>query len=48
MNRVRRTYQGFSVLEVLVAFIIVSLVVTALFRLFGGALGKDTVSRVWR
>jgi Tfp pilus assembly protein PilV len=30
-----RGHAGFSVLEVLVAFIIVGLVVTALFRLFG-------------
>ncbi|MEO9136144.1 MAG: prepilin-type N-terminal cleavage/methylation domain-containing protein [Casimicrobiaceae bacterium] len=47
MNRVRRTYQGFSVLEVLVAFIIVSLVVTALFRLFGGALGNASAADEW-
>jgi general secretion pathway protein I len=31
---------GFSLLEVLVAFVILSLVVTALFRLFSGALGN--------
>jgi len=31
---------GFSLLEVLVAFVILSLVATALFRLFSGALGN--------
>jgi len=39
----RRT-SGFSLLEVLVAFIIVALVVTALFRLFGGALGNASAA----
>jgi general secretion pathway protein I len=39
--------QGFSVLEVLVAFVIVALVVTALFRLFGGALGNATAADEW-
>jgi general secretion pathway protein I len=39
----RRT-QGFSLLEVLVAFVIVALVVTALFRLFGGALGNASAA----
>ncbi|HXT03380.1 MAG TPA: prepilin-type N-terminal cleavage/methylation domain-containing protein, partial [Casimicrobiaceae bacterium] len=38
---------GFSVLEVLVAFIIVALVVTALFRLFGGALGNASAADEW-
>ncbi len=33
-----RRQRGFSLLEVLVAFVILSLVVTALFRLFSGAL----------
>ena len=32
--------RGFSLLEVLVAFVILSLVATALFRMFGGALGN--------
>ena len=36
-----RRSQGFSLLEVLVAFIIVALVVTALFRLFGGGVFGD-------
>jgi len=35
------------VLEVLVAFIIVALVVTALFRLFGGALGNASAADEW-
>jgi general secretion pathway protein I len=39
--------RGFSVLEVLVAFIIVALVVTALFRLFGGALGNAAAAEDW-
>jgi len=39
--------RGFSVLEVLVAFIIVALVVTALFRLFGGALGNASAADEW-
>jgi len=34
----RRPARGFSLLEVLVAFVILSLVATALFRLFSGAL----------
>jgi general secretion pathway protein I len=38
---------GFSLLEVLVAFIIVALVVTALFRLFGGALGNAAAADEW-
>lgn len=38
---------GFSVLEVLVAFIIVALVATALFRLFGGALGNASAADEW-
>jgi len=40
----RRSHAGFSLLEVLVAFIIVALVVTALFRLFGGALGNASAA----
>jgi general secretion pathway protein I len=39
--------RGFSLLEVLVAFIIVALVVTALFRLFGGALGNASAASEW-
>ena len=43
----RRRANGFSLLEVLVAFIIVALVVTALFRLFGGALGNASAADEW-
>jgi general secretion pathway protein I len=39
--------RGFSVLEVLVAFIIVALVVTALFQLFGGALRNASGAGDW-
>lgn len=45
--RARRAHAGFSVLEVLVAFVIVALVVTALFRLFGGALGNAAAADEW-
>jgi len=38
---------GFSLLEVLVAFVIVSLVATALFRLFSGALGNAAAANEW-
>jgi general secretion pathway protein I len=36
--------RGFSLLEVLVAFVILALVGTALFRLFSGALGNASLS----
>lgn len=39
-----REESGFSLLEVLVAFVILSLVATALFRLFSGALGNASAS----
>jgi general secretion pathway protein I len=42
-----RAHRGFSVLEVLVAFIIVALVVTALFQLFGGALRNASGAADW-
>jgi general secretion pathway protein I len=42
-----RNAGGFSLLEVLVAFIIVALVVTALFRLYGGALGNASAADDW-
>ena len=38
---------GFSLLEVLVAFVIVALVATALFRLFGGALANAAAASEW-
>ena len=44
---VRRRARGFSLLEVLVAFVIVALVVTALFRMFGGALGNASAADEW-
>ena len=43
----RKRHRGFSLLEVLVAFVIVALVVTALFRLFGGALGNASAADEW-
>ena len=36
--------RGFSLLEVLAAFVILALVGTALFRLFSGALGNATLA----
>ncbi len=46
---VRRVPQhaGFSLLEVLVAFVIVALVVTALFRLYGGAMANASAADDW-
>ena len=43
----RTKESGFSLLEVLVAFVILSLVATALFRLFGGALGNAAAASDW-
>jgi general secretion pathway protein I len=40
----RRRVRGFSLLEVLVAFVILSLVATAVFRLFSGALGNASAA----
>jgi general secretion pathway protein I len=40
----RPVASGFSLLEVLVAFVILSLVATALFRLFSGALGNASAA----
>jgi general secretion pathway protein I len=45
MTRARNA--GFSLLEVLVAFVILSLVVTALFGLFGGALRNASTAEEW-
>jgi len=39
--------RGFSLLEVLVAFVILALVATALFRLFGGALNNASAADEW-
>ncbi len=38
---------GFSLLEVLVAFVILALVATALFRLFSGSLGNAVAADEW-
>jgi general secretion pathway protein I len=43
----RRAEAGFSLLEVLVAFMIVALVVTALFQLFGAALRNASGAGDW-
>ena len=43
----RASAAGFSLLEVLVAFVILSLVATALFRLFGGALNNASAADDW-
>ena len=40
----RTNQRGFSLLEVLAAFVILALVGTALFRLFSGALGNATLA----
>ncbi len=40
----RTSQRGFSLLEVLAAFVILALVGTALFRLFSGALGNATLA----
>jgi general secretion pathway protein I len=43
----RARSRGFSLLEVLVAFVILALVATALFRLFGGALNNAAAAADW-
>ena len=43
----KRDDRGFSLLEVLVAFVILALVATALFRLFGGALSNAAAASEW-
>lgn len=43
----RRAAAGFSLLEVLVAFVILALVVTALFRLYGGAMNNASAADDW-
>ena len=42
-----RCVRGFSLLEVLVAFVILALVATALFRLFSGALQNASAAEEW-
>ncbi len=43
----RSRVAGFSLLEVLVAFVILALVATALFRLFSGSLGNAVAAEEW-
>ena len=43
-SRAPHRHRGFSLLEVLVAFVILSLVATALFRLFSGALANASAA----
>jgi general secretion pathway protein I len=42
-----RTMRGFSLLEVLAAFVILSLVATALFRLFSSSLNNVSAAEEW-
>lgn len=46
-RRTPKLVGGFSLLEVLVAFVILALVATALFRLFGGAMGNAGAAEEW-
>ena len=43
----RRRTAGFSLLEVLAAFVILALVATALFRLFSGSLANASSAEAW-
>jgi general secretion pathway protein I len=43
----RRRTAGFSLLEVLAAFVILALVATALFRLFSGSLANASAAEEW-
>lgn len=43
----KRSQAGFSLLEVLAAFVILALVATALFELFGGALRNVSAAEDW-
>jgi general secretion pathway protein I len=45
--RLRRRLEGFSLLEVLAAFVILALVATALFQLFSGALGNAAAAEAY-
>ena len=44
---IRRRNSGFSLLEVLAAFVILALVATALFRLFSGSLQNASAAEDW-
>jgi general secretion pathway protein I len=45
--KIRRPQAGFSLLEVLAAFVILALVATALFRLFSGSLRNASAADEW-
>jgi general secretion pathway protein I len=45
--RLRRRVDGFSLLEVLAAFVILALVATSLFQLFSGALGNAAAAEAY-
>jgi general secretion pathway protein I len=45
--RLRRKLEGFSLLEVLAAFVILALVATGLFQLFSGALGNAAAAEAY-
>ena len=45
--KTRRRAAGFSLLEVLAAFVILALVATALFRLFSGSLANASAAEEW-
>ncbi|HVF64196.1 MAG TPA: type II secretion system protein [Casimicrobiaceae bacterium] len=47
MKRGHHAARGFSLIEVLAAFVILALVATALFQLYGGALGNAAASDEW-
>jgi len=47
MMRRTNVQRGFSLLEVLIAFVILALVGTALFRLFGGAMNNAASADAW-
>ncbi len=47
MSSTRSTSRGFSLLEVLAAFVILALVATALFRLFSASLNNVSAAEEW-
>jgi general secretion pathway protein I len=47
MKRYRRANRGFSLLEVLASFVILALVVTALFQLFSSSLANVAAAEEW-